>query len=103
MWNLSNRMFSKFQKAGLPEPSLRLEMALGKDTDFAQWFGDIVRTLQPQIEQFGLHLEALGDLETLQARLQVEVEASSTVASWPAYVGAWSRKPVEESLANKCD
>jgi SAM-dependent methyltransferase len=85
-------LYRVFQEAGLPGPAMRLDMALGKEPEIAQWFCDIVQTLWPQVQRFGLWSQDLGDLQTLQDRLQAEVAASTTVAAWPAYVGAWVRK-----------
>jgi len=90
---LGPALYRAFQEAGLPAPIMRLEMLLGKDPDFAQWFYDIICTLRPRIQQLNLPLESLGNLETLPERLQAEVEASNTVASWLAPVGAWARRP----------
>jgi hypothetical protein len=41
-------------------------------------------------------LEKLGDLDTLQQRLQEEVASSNTVVPWIALVGAWCRKPMNK-------
>jgi len=85
-------LYRAFQEAGLPGPTMRLEMPLGKDPDTARWFADIIYTLRPQIEQFNLSLDLLGNLDTLSERLQAEVTASQGVAAWLAPVGAWARK-----------
>jgi len=82
-----------FQDAGLPAPSMRLEMELGHDPDFTRWVSDAVSSCRAQIERLNLPLERLGDLDTLQQRLQDEVAASHTVAPWLALVGAWCCKP----------
>jgi ubiquinone/menaquinone biosynthesis C-methylase UbiE len=82
-----------FQEAGLPAPSMRLEMLLGSDPDFTRWSYDVLCSLRPQIEQFNLSLEALGDFDTLPERLQAEVSAANTVVPWIALVGALSRSP----------
>ena len=37
--------------------------------------------------------EALGDLDTLQERLQNEVAMSNTVVPWIGLVAAWCRNP----------
>jgi ubiquinone/menaquinone biosynthesis C-methylase UbiE len=89
---LGPALYRAFQEAGLPGPTMRLEMPLGKDTDTAQWFSDIICTLRPLIQQFNLALDAVGNLDTLSERLQAEVTASNTVAAWLAPVGAWARK-----------
>ena len=56
---------------------------------------------RPRIEKLGLPLEELGDLDTLQQRLQEEVASSNTVVPWIALVGAWCRKPVTASMSAK--
>jgi ubiquinone/menaquinone biosynthesis C-methylase UbiE len=85
-------LYQKFQEAGLPAPTMRMEMPLGKEPDLAQWFYDIVCTLRPQIQQLHLPIESLGSFDTLLERMQVEVAGSKSVASWFAAVAAWSRK-----------
>ncbi len=86
-------LYRMFQEAGLPAPTMHMEMLLGSDPDFTRWISDVLCSIRPQIQQFGLSLEKLGNLDTLQERLQAEVAASNTVVTWPAYVGVWSRLP----------
>ena len=95
--DIGTALYLTFQEAGLPGPTMRLEMLLGKDPDFAQWFSDTVGTLRPQLQQFGPWPEALGDLETLRERLQAEITTSKTVTARAAYVGAWCRKPKNDT------
>ncbi len=85
-----------FQEAGLPAPTMHMEVLVGKDPDCARWFYDVICSLRPRIQQFNLPLESLGNLDTLLERLQAEVAASNTVASWLCPVGAWSRKLANE-------
>ncbi|MBV9277525.1 MAG: hypothetical protein JOZ97_04730 [Candidatus Eremiobacteraeota bacterium] len=47
----------------------------------------------PEIQRLKLPYDILGDIETLQDRLQREVAESSTVVPWIGLVGAWCRKP----------
>ena len=84
-----------FQEAGLPAPRMRLEMELGHDPDFTRWVSDSLRSVLPQIQKLNLSHEALGDLDTLQERLQNEVAMSNTVVPWIGLVAAWCRKPVD--------
>lgn len=86
-----------FQDAGLPAPTMHMEMPLGNDPDFIGWVCDTLRSLRPQIQQLNLPFEALGDLDTLPERLQSEVAKSNTVVTWQALVGAWSRRPTSEA------
>ena len=80
-----------FQDAGLPAPNMRLEMELGHDPDFTRWVSDVVCTLQMKIRDVGLSLESLGDLDTLEERLQKEVASSNSVVPWIGLVAAWCR------------
>lgn len=89
-----------FQEAGLPAPTMHLEMVLGSEPDFTRWTYDLLCSLRPQSERVGLSLQTLGDFDTLLARLQAEVVASNTIVPWVALVGAWSRKPTNVSSAN---
>lgn len=82
-----------FQEAGLPPPRMRLEMELGCDPDFTRWPSDALRSALPHIQEVGLAYEGLGDLDTLQDRLQDEVASSNTVVPWIGLVAAWARKP----------
>jgi len=80
-----------FRDAGLPTPSMRLEMELGRDPDFTRNISDATISILPQIEKLNLPLEKLGDPETLPQRLQDEVAVSNTVVPWLPLVGAWCR------------
>ncbi|MBV9274231.1 MAG: class I SAM-dependent methyltransferase [Verrucomicrobia bacterium] len=82
-----------FQDAGLPAPHMRLEMELACDPDFTRWVSDSLQSVLPQIQKLNLSLQALGDLNTLQERLQKEVATSNAVVPWIGLVGAWCRKP----------
>lgn len=90
---MGTTLYRVFEDAGLPGPTMRAEMLLGKDPDIAQWYSDIVCTLQPLMQQFDLPLERVGRVDTLRKRLQAEAEASNSVVAFPAFVGAWARKP----------
>jgi SAM-dependent methyltransferase len=81
-----------FRDAGLPPPRMRLEMELGCDPEFVRWTSDCVESVLPRIRKLNLSYEALGDLASLQTRLQEEVADSNSVAPWIALVSAWSRK-----------
>ena len=87
-------LHNAFQEAGLPAPRMRLEMELRCDPDFTRWVPDLLRSVLPQIQKLNLSQEALGDVDTLQERLQDEVAISKTVVPWIGLVAAWCRKPV---------
>ena len=95
MPDLGPALYQTFRDAGLPGPTMRLEMPLGKGPDFAQWFFDILCTLRPQILQLNVPMGLLGNIDTLVERLQDESKTSNTVVSFPPPVGAWVRKPID--------
>jgi len=82
-----------FQEAGLPAPTLNLEMPLGCDRDFIRSPCDALCSLRPKIEELNVCVEKLGEFGDLLSRLQAEVEEASAVIAWPGIVGAWARKP----------
>jgi hypothetical protein len=84
-----------FQEAGLPPPTMRMEVLLGSDPGFTRWIYDLLCSLQPQIQQLNLPIDTLGDFDTLPERLQAEVAASRTVVPFVALVGAWSHRPID--------
>jgi ubiquinone/menaquinone biosynthesis C-methylase UbiE len=87
-------LYRIFQEAGLPAPTMRMEIPLGDDSDFVRWIYDVISSLRPQSKELNLSLEKLGDFDTLLERLLAEAAASNRVASWMAIIGAWSRKPI---------
>jgi ubiquinone/menaquinone biosynthesis C-methylase UbiE len=87
-------LYGIFEEAGLPLPSMRMEMALGDDPE---WIYGVLCSLRPKMEQLNLPLQTLGGFDTLPKRLRAEVVASKTVATWMALVGAWAHKPMEET------
>jgi ubiquinone/menaquinone biosynthesis C-methylase UbiE len=90
--DMGAELYHTFVEAGLPAPTVRLELPMGKEPYLAQWYYDTLCSLRPQIEQLHMPIKPLGSLDTLVQRLQAEVAASTTVACWFASVGAWSRK-----------
>jgi precorrin-6B methylase 2 len=84
-----------FLEAGLPAPTMRMEILLGSSADYTLWIYDVLCSLRPQMENHSTSLEVLGDFKTLPSRLQSEVEQSKAVVPYLPVVGAWSRKPAE--------
>jgi ubiquinone/menaquinone biosynthesis C-methylase UbiE len=91
--DMGTELYDTFVQAGLPAPTMRMELPMGREPYLAQWYHDTLCSLLPQIEQLHMPVESLGSLDTLVQRLQTEVAASKTVACWFASVGAWCRKP----------
>ena len=90
--DMGAQLYDTFVAAGLPEPTVRMELPMGKEPYLAQWYYDTLCSLRPQMEQLHIPIDSLGTLETLVQRLQAEVAEAKTVACWFASVGAWCRK-----------
>src|SRR5712671_540507 len=65
-------LYQIFQQAGLPAPTMSLEMPLGNDPEFIRWVPDVLGSLLPLAQRFDLPLRPLGDLNTLPQRIQAE-------------------------------
>ena len=88
-----------FQAAGLPAPSMRIEVPVGDGPDIARWVYDLFCSLQPRMPPHELPGSAFGDLDSLLARLEAERIAAKSFAACIGLVGAWSRR--SESDANR--
>jgi hypothetical protein len=77
-----------FQEAGLPAPSTRTDVPFGAE----QWMPDVLQSLLPQMKQFNLSVESLGDFATLSQRLRAEVAKAHAQVPLPSIVGAWCQK-----------
>jgi hypothetical protein len=84
-------LYQTFQQAGLPPPTMTMDIPLGNDADFIGWASDTLRSSLAQVQRFNLSLEGLGDVDTLAGRLQAEVISAVTVVPWQGIVSAWSR------------
>jgi len=86
-------LYRTFQQAGLPAPTLQMEIPVGDNPAAALWIYDLFCTLLPQMQQLNLSLESLGNVDTLLERIQSEVEKSKNPVPCVALIGAWSRRP----------
>src|SRR5262245_23264670 len=90
--DMGAELYHTFVEAGLSEPTVCLELPMGREPYLAQWYFDTLSSLLPQVEQLHMPIESLGPLDTLVQRLKTELAESKTVACWFASVGAWCRK-----------
>lgn len=85
--------YRTFQEAGLPAPTMRVEIPIGDDPNIVRYAHDLFFTLLPRMDEYGLSLSELGDLETLKSRLEEERVTANSFGSSVGLVSAWSRKP----------
>ena len=86
-------LYRAFQVAGLPAPSVRIEIPVGSDPEFARWVVDLFCSLRPWMDQHHLAYDEVGNLDTLRPRLEAEAAAAKAFGASVGLVGAWSRKP----------
>ena len=86
-------LFQTFIAAGLPAPSLHIEVFTGGTPDYPGFevVAEIVRSLLPTIEKRGLASSAEIDVETLAQRMRDDAIRKGAICSWPGFVNAWTR------------
>jgi ubiquinone/menaquinone biosynthesis C-methylase UbiE len=86
------RLYRTFREAGLPEPNLRLEAAIGGGASAPVFvWADVLRSVIPTLEQAGIATEAEIDPDTLEERLKADLTATGGTMISIVLVGAWSR------------
>jgi protein-L-isoaspartate O-methyltransferase len=91
---MGTAMVRTFVDAGLPIPSLSMEIVLGSDEEFTRALSQTLQSLEPMARRSGVSLQILGDLRTLGERLYAEVHGAGDAIAWLAgNVGACCRIP----------
>jgi Methyltransferase domain len=88
-------LYRIFQEVGLPAPSMHMETALGSDANFTGLVCDLISSVRPLAKQHNVSLDALGNFDTLTARVHAEIAAANAVVSFVPMVGVWARKPAD--------
>ncbi len=60
-------LFRAIQEPGLPSPAMRIEVPIGDDPNIVRYAYDLFSTLLPRMREYGLSLNDVGDLETLNS------------------------------------
>lgn len=91
--HLGLELYRIFQSAGLPAPMLRLDGVIsGGPSAPYEALPEVVRSLLPAIERFGIATAAEIDIDTLAQRIRDEVLAKNSVIVAPLLIGAWARQ-----------
>jgi SAM-dependent methyltransferase len=90
--NMGIELRAAFEDARLPTPRVHLEMPLGGDRSTIAWVRDVLKSLLGDERSRDEAAAVVGDLATLERRLDAEVEASRAIVGWPPVVGAWVRR-----------
>jgi ubiquinone/menaquinone biosynthesis C-methylase UbiE len=92
--NMAARLYGIFVRAGLKEPSMRMQTFIGgggATNGFLEALSDIITTLVPAMERLGVATETEVGIATLADRLKREVNAKGSVIIGRSEVGVWAR------------
>lgn len=78
--------------AEMTPPQMRVDLPVGDSPEFRSLLHDILLTVWARAEALGLPLDTLGDPLTLAARLDDELDANRSFATFVALIGAFARK-----------
>jgi SAM-dependent methyltransferase len=91
---MGSRLHATFVAAGLTAPTLQLEALAVGGMESISWlrsFKDLIATLLPEIERFGVASASEVGIETLVERMSTEARASSSVLIGHHQIAAWVR------------
>ena len=86
-------LYQTFQEAGLPAPSMRIEVPVGDGPEIRRWIYDLFCSLGPRMQPHDLSTSVFGDLGSLLPRLEAELVSTKSFGACIGLVGAWSRRP----------
>jgi len=85
-------LYRGFMAAGLTSTQLRIELPVDDSAEFRSLLHDLLLSVRARAEAFLLPLDKLGDPQTLASRLNDELEAHRSFASFVGLVGAFARR-----------
>jgi hypothetical protein len=91
---MADRLYGIFLRAGLREPSMRLQTFIGggaASNGFLDALSDLIATLLPAMVRLGVSTEAEVNIATLADRLKREIDANGSVIIGRSEVGIWAR------------
>ncbi len=89
------KLYPVFVEAGLPVPSMLAEAVIGGgvDSPVPSILAELIRSLLPAMERYGIASRAEVAVETLADRLRAEVVSGGGCMATPFLIGAWTRTP----------
>src|SRR5262249_1477215 len=87
-----------FQAAGLPAPQMLLHARgeYGPDSAIYALGAQMTRVMLPLMQRTGVATADEVDVETLAERMRAEAVALDATLVYPAFIGAWTRTPLNE-------
>jgi hypothetical protein len=92
--DMGSRLFSSYQRAGLPRPEMHLEGQVqgGAGSAAYELVAQTVRSLLPMMERLGVATASEVQVDTLAARLEEQICLGGGVVMPPPLIGAWARR-----------
>jgi 2-polyprenyl-3-methyl-5-hydroxy-6-metoxy-1,4-benzoquinol methylase len=87
-------VYRGYKAAGLTSIALRVELPVGDSPEFRNLLHDLLLSVWARAEAFRLPLDKLGDPRTLASRLNDELDAHRSFASFVGLVGASARRGI---------
>ena len=94
-YDIGGRLYHVFRSAGLPGPAVLEHISVGGGETmrpYCENSTEIVRSLLPRMEQFGIATAAEVEVDTLADRLDHETCAAECQITYIPIVGAWTTK-----------
>ena len=93
--DMGSKLYPTFRRAGLPGPQMLLSARVeaGPESAGYEYVAQMVRSLLPMMERFGVVSAEVVGIDTLAARLRDEVLTMEGLIQLPALIGAWARMP----------
>jgi ubiquinone/menaquinone biosynthesis C-methylase UbiE len=88
------RLYRTFLQAGLPAPRMIMgaRVEAGDDSIAYEYMAQLVRSLLPMIERFGVADVEQVQIDTLAQRMREEAVANDSVVVIPPLIGAWATR-----------
>jgi ubiquinone/menaquinone biosynthesis C-methylase UbiE len=88
------KLCQTFVAAGLPAPSLHMDILAGGGSRFEgyEMLAEIVRSVLPSMEKFGLATAQEIAIDSLAELLRAEVVETGATVLWISFVEAWTRR-----------
>jgi SAM-dependent methyltransferase len=92
-FDIGARLYPLFRRAGFPGPTLRQDVLIGGGEALRPVYElctEMIRSLLPRMEQFGIATAEAVQVDTLAERLERETEAAESQVAYLPVVGAWT-------------
>lgn len=92
-WHMGLRLFGLFREAGLPDPKMHLDAAVGGGANWEgySYIAETLRAILPLIVAHGVATANEVGIDTFGARLREEAVAQGSVMTTWSFITAWAR------------